>query len=317
MTARRAHPRADTGSVLLVPDTTVIFDEAGMVDHTRLDALIEPDRAVRREARRGWRRQAAAVDRSWRHVRPAHRATRRRRRWEIEPAHNRSGRAAVRGKHYARGNPSVRWPTTRLGDDSTSPTPANRPAESAVQAWAQLTKEVGIDKVALIADASNREIDRLNARAQHLRAQRGELGDRRTPAVKRPLRATARRSGRVHRPTPPTKAAARRERHARPGQRTSTRRGRLTLALDGSDRRLQLAGEEAESLRLAYAQHVYRQQGATVERAVVLTAAGKQAGRPPTFKPPEPAKAPTGISPATNSAKKDKTPTGSHARPDG
>ncbi|MGC2375388.1 MAG: hypothetical protein WA484_16100 [Solirubrobacteraceae bacterium] len=43
------------------------------------------------------------------------------------------------------------------------------------------------------------------------------------------------------------------------------------LALDGSGRRLQLARQEAESLRLAYAQHVYRQQGATLDRAVVLT----------------------------------------------
>jgi len=33
----------------------------------------------------------------------------------------------------------------------------------------------------LIADASNTEIDRLNARAQHLRAQRGELGHQEIP----------------------------------------------------------------------------------------------------------------------------------------
>jgi len=32
-----------------------------------------------------------------------------------------------------------------------------------------------------------------------------------------------------------------------------------------------LAGKDLESLRLGYAQHVYRQQGATVERSVVLT----------------------------------------------
>lgn len=32
-----------------------------------------------------------------------------------------------------------------------------------------------------------------------------------------------------------------------------------------------LTGKEIDSLRLAYAQHVYRQQGATVERAIVLT----------------------------------------------
>jgi hypothetical protein len=88
-------------------------------------------------------------------------------------------------------------------------------AESAVQAWAQLTEEAGIDKVALIADASNKEIDRLNARAQHLRAQRGELGPR-TPARHSPLWARRRRSRRVHRSTPPARPTARRERNTWP-----------------------------------------------------------------------------------------------------
>ena len=46
---------------------------------------------------------------------------------------------------------------------------------------------------------------------------------------------------------------------------------RVTVTLDGSQRKIQLAGEHLDSLRLAYAQHVYRQQGATVERSVVLT----------------------------------------------
>jgi hypothetical protein len=45
----------------------------------------------------------------------------------------------------------------------------------------------------------------------------------------------------------------------------------VTIALDGSERVVSLAGEELESLRLGYAQHVYRQQGATVERSVVVT----------------------------------------------
>ena len=48
--------------------------------------------------------------------------------------------------------------------------------EAAVQRWAELTETRDIREVALIADASNVEIDRLNARAQHLRAERGELG---------------------------------------------------------------------------------------------------------------------------------------------
>jgi hypothetical protein len=48
-------------------------------------------------------------------------------------------------------------------------------------------------------------------------------------------------------------------------------RGGLTVELDGSGRSVRLAGEDVDSLRLGYAQHVYRQQGATVERTVVVT----------------------------------------------
>jgi hypothetical protein len=50
-----------------------------------------------------------------------------------------------------------------------------------------------------------------------------------------------------------------------------TEQGALTVALDGSDRSVRLAGEEIDALRLGYAQHVYRQQGATVGRSVVVT----------------------------------------------
>ena len=45
----------------------------------------------------------------------------------------------------------------------------------------------------------------------------------------------------------------------------------VTVTLDGSQRKIQLASEHLELLRFAYAQHVYRQQGATAERSVVLT----------------------------------------------
>ncbi len=39
----------------------------------------------------------------------------------------------------------------------------------------------------------------------------------------------------------------------------------------GSARQVQLAPEDLDTLRLGYAQHVYRQQGATVERSVIIT----------------------------------------------
>jgi hypothetical protein len=49
--------------------------------------------------------------------------------------------------------------------------------EQAVQSWAALTETHDPSEVALISDASNQEIHRLNARAQHFRSQRGELGE--------------------------------------------------------------------------------------------------------------------------------------------
>jgi hypothetical protein len=121
----------------------------------------------------------------------------------------------------------------------------------------------------LIADASNQEIDRLNARAQHLRAQRGELGHHETPlpGVHYGLREgdliafTAQ-----HRPP----GQPRVENGTR-GQVSAIHERGVTVTIDGSQRRVQLASEDLASLRLAYAQHVYRQQGATVERSIVLT----------------------------------------------
>jgi hypothetical protein len=45
----------------------------------------------------------------------------------------------------------------------------------------------------------------------------------------------------------------------------------VTVALDISERQVTMAGEDLESLRLGYAQHIHGQQGATVDRTVVVT----------------------------------------------
>jgi ATP-dependent exoDNAse (exonuclease V) alpha subunit len=141
--------------------------------------------------------------------------------------------------------------------------------EDAVQRWAQLTETRDPREVALIADASNVEIDRLNARAQHLRHERGELGER---ELQLPNRHYGLREGDLitftaqHRPHGATKV----ENGAR-GHVTRVHEQALTVTLDGSDRKVSLAGDDLQNLRLAYAQHVYRQQGATVDRAIIIT----------------------------------------------
>jgi ATP-dependent exoDNAse (exonuclease V) alpha subunit len=141
--------------------------------------------------------------------------------------------------------------------------------EAAVQRWHTLTQQHGIREVALIAGASNQEIDRLNARAQHLRAQLGELGhhEAQLPHVHYGIRdGDLVAFTRQHRPP----GQPRVENGAR-GQVTAVHERGITITLDGSDRRVPLAQTDLDSIHLAYAQHVYRQQGATVERSVIVT----------------------------------------------
>ncbi len=260
--------RASTGSVRVGPDTTVILDEAGMVDHKRLGTLTELiERSGAKLIAVGDGKQLPSIGPGgmfdWLtgraptvELETIHRTTdpHERRAWQAL----RTGEPERAMAHYkARGR-------LHLADTR------DWAAESAVRAWAQLTREVGIDKVELIADSSNREIDRLNARAQHLRAQRGELGPDELPLTS--VHYGLRQGDHVafiaqHR----LRGQPRVENGTR-GQVTKIdQEGTLVLTLDGSDRRLRLARQEAESLRLAYAQHVYRQQGATVDRSVVLT----------------------------------------------
>ena len=124
--------------------------------------------------------------------------------------------------------------------------------------------------VALMSDASTTEIDRMNARAQHLRAERGELGEDEVELSEVPY--GLREGDRVafisqHHPE--------NERRVENGTRgeiltVDSEQERIRVLTDGA-REVTVEGEDLENLRLAYAQHLYRQQGATVERAVVVT----------------------------------------------
>jgi conjugative relaxase-like TrwC/TraI family protein len=258
--------RADTGRVQVGAGTTVILDEAGMVDHKRMDALTELiERAGAKLIAVGDGKQLPSIgpggmfDRIAGRAATAELADVRR---TSDPAERRAWAALRAGEperamaHYqARGQ--LFFADTR-----------DEAGEAAVQRWAELTETRDIREVALIADASNVEIDRLNARAQHLRAERGELGQREAPL---PHQHYGLREGdliaftKQHR----TPGEPRVENGTR-GQVTRIHDQGLTVLLDGSHREVPLAGQDLESLRLAYTQHVYRQQGATVERSVVV-----------------------------------------------
>jgi conjugative relaxase-like TrwC/TraI family protein len=259
--------RANTGTMQVSQDTTVFLDEAGMVDHKRLDALTElVERSGAKLVAVGDGKQLPSIgpggmfDRLSGHALTAELADIHRTK---DPAERRAWQALRAGEperamaHYAsRGQ-------LHLSDTR------DQAAEQAVQTWVALTEGRDVREVALIADASNQEIDRLNARAQHLRAERDELGHDEIllPGVHYGLREGDRIAFTAqHRPP----GQPRVENGTR-GQVSAIHERGVTVTLDGTRRKVQLAGEDLDSLRLAYAQHVYRQQGATVERSVVLT----------------------------------------------
>ena len=303
--------RANTGTMQVDQNTTVFLDETGMVDHKRLDTLTAlVERSGAKLIAVGDGKQLPSIgpggmfDRLTGHAPTAELADIHRTK---DPADQRAWQALRAGEperamaHYAsRGQ-------LHLSDTR------DQAAEHAVQTWAALTEGRDIREVALIADAANTEIDRLNARAQHLRAQRGELGHDEIPL---PSVHYGLREGDLiafttqHRPP----GQPRVENGTR-GQVSAIHDSGVTVTLDGSQRKIQLAGEQLDSLRLAYAQHVYRQQGATVERSVVLTGGWQTSKETAYVEATAPAKAPTGSSPATTSATKDKTSRASHGSP--
>ena len=143
--------------------------------------------------------------------------------------------------------------------------------ERAVQTWDRLSRERPVESVALLSDASNVEIDRLNTRAQTLRAARGELGQEELPVPGTHYGLRAR-----------DRVAMIEQHHPRGGPRIENGSRGTILGLDPNThsvlirfdvtgRETTLRGEELGRLRLGYAQHIYRAQGATYDRALVLT----------------------------------------------
>ena len=155
--------RAKTGTVHVGTDTTIILDEAGMADHKRLDTLTDLiERSGSKLIAVGDGKQLPSIgpggmfDRLRRHaptveLQDIHRTSdpEERRAWQAL----RAGEPERAMAHYhANGN-------LHLSDTR------DQAAEDAVQTWARLTQEHDMRQVALIADASNKEIDSLNARA--------------------------------------------------------------------------------------------------------------------------------------------------------
>jgi conjugative relaxase-like TrwC/TraI family protein len=259
---------AEHGRLRLDAGTTVYVDEAGMGDTDRLHRLTElvHERGASvvfiGDARQlpsigaGGMFDRLAGELPAAELHTVHRAA--------DPAELdawnalRTGNAAAALEHY-RGRGDVHLTDTRA-----------QAVEHAAQRYDALAGEHGHAQVALMSDASNVEIDHLNLRIQALRRAREELS---TETVPHPNGHDLHAGDRVIWTRPMATGDGPRVENGQRGEVVDAdpATGRLTVALDGADRAVTLDARQLDGLRLGYATHVVREQGATVERSVVVT----------------------------------------------
>ncbi len=271
--------RVERGQLHVDAATTVYFDEAGMADTDRLDRLTETiERTGAKLVAIGDAAQlpsigAGGMFERLTHLAPTAELSNIRR--TLDPAEQRAwadlraGRSDKAMAHYhSRGQLHI----SDTRDEAV---------EQAAQAWAKLTERYDSSEVALISDSSNQEIHRLNARAQHFRAQRGELGDLQVPVPG--VHYGVRQGDRValidqyHEP-----GQERIENGSRGEVLDITPDGGVLIEFDVTARKRTLAGDDLARLRLGYAQHIHRAQGATVTRTLVVTG-GWQTSKEPAY----------------------------------
>jgi conjugative relaxase-like TrwC/TraI family protein len=260
--------RAEAGSLVLDEQATVFFDEAGMADTNRLVGLIELiDGSGAKLVAVGDGKQLPSIGPGGMFDRITTRmpAMELQQVWRTMDRDERRAWAALRG-----GEPERAMAHYLARDQLHFQETRDEAAESAVQHWARLTTELDPARVALIADATNVEIHRLNARAQYLRGERGELGEHevRLGGVHYGLRVGDLVAFvRQHRP----KGQPRVENGIRGEIILVHEKRAVTVRLEGTGREVMLSGDDVDAVWLAYAQHINRQQGATVEHSIVLT----------------------------------------------
>lgn len=271
--------RAGHGQLAVDERTRIFFDEAGMGDTERLDRLTElvadsgaklvviGDGAQLPSIGAGgmFERLAALVPHA--ELSNVRRTLdpREQKAW----ADLRAGRAEKAMAHYHREG------RLHFSEDR------DEAVEHAVQSWAKLTEEHPIEQVALISDASNKEINRMNARAQHYRAERGELGEVEVPVPG--VHYGLREGDRVALIEQHRQAGLPRIENGERGEVLGIGRGgEVLIEFDATGERRSFVGEEIARVRLGYAQHIHRAQGATVTRTLVVTG-GWQTSKEPAY----------------------------------
>jgi ATP-dependent exoDNAse (exonuclease V) alpha subunit len=260
--------RAREGQLALDERTVVVMDEAGMADTRRLAAVTElTERNRSKLLLVGDQEQLpsigaggmfAAVQRQvpTAQLSEVHRA---RQDWEREAwGRVREGEGARALAAYAA--------RERLHVADTR----EQAAGEMLDAWERARREHPEQQSVMLTDASNAEMDAINAAAQDRRARAGELGAQRVELPGRPYDLAAgdevmltaafypRGGERVENGTVAEVISA------------GSIRGATLRSREAQAREVEIDTREFAELRLAYAQHVYKAQGRTVDEAFVL-----------------------------------------------
>jgi ATP-dependent exoDNAse (exonuclease V) alpha subunit len=295
-----------SGYTHLGPDTVVVMDEAGMADTSRLAALVEVtaerdsklvlvgDQAQLPSIGAGGMFAELQSQVPTAELSEVYRANHE---WEQEAwAQLREGQSNEALAAYEQ-HEQLHIADTR-----------EQAAERMVADWAQARENNPGERTVMLTDASNQELEQINALAQEHRAQAGELGEERVELPDRPyglatgdeviFTAALNQPGepRVENGTLGTVTSIGRESGTRGTERNSGRESgppdrsggeesstfgtarsggeehHLTVKTQGAhEREVEVNTSEFTDLRLSYAQHVYKAQGLTVNHAFVLT----------------------------------------------
>jgi conjugative relaxase-like TrwC/TraI family protein len=260
--------RVQSGGVRLDAKTVVVMDEAGMADTKRLAVLMEVTaRADTKLVLVGDHAQLSPIGAggtfaelqgkvSTAEVSEVHRA---RHAWEREAWQQvRAGEAPrALASYQAHG---------RLHISETR----EQAAEGMVAAWDRARQERPDERLVMLTDASNAELDRINALAQEHRAQAGELGAHSVQLPDRPYGLAAGDevifTAALYQPSQP------RVENGTLGSVIGVKGddGVSIQTKGAQEREVHLGTEDLAGLRLAYAQHLYKAQGRTVDRSFVL-----------------------------------------------
>lgn len=146
-------------------------------------------------------------------------------------------------------------------------------AQRMVGDWDRARREHPDGRTVMLTDASNVELERINALAQERRAQAGELGAQTVDLPDRPYGLAA--GDQVIFTAQHCPPGQPRVENGTPGiVSVASAHDWLSIQTQGArSREVELSGEELAGLSLSYAQHVYKAQGRTVDRSFVLAGA--------------------------------------------